>query len=57
MKKPLITIAIDFIKAIDSINRKSLIEYIKKFRMHPAPHHRHYKSYIYTRRTELLYTP
>ena len=35
MRKPLITIAIDFKKAFDSIKRKSLVECMKKFRIHP----------------------
>ncbi len=35
MKKPLITISIDFKKAFDSIKRKSLITCMKKFKIHP----------------------
>ena len=35
VKKTLITIAINFRKAFDSIKRKSLVECMKKFRIHP----------------------
>ena len=35
MRKTLITIAIDFRKAFDSIKRKLLVECMKKFRIHP----------------------